>query len=347
MNQPVIAIQEDNLQLSSGRYQSFSTRWHELASLQGIATRKIDIYSNSENYFEQLKGCDALMWWFGQPLPAIRPGRQVIASLAHVSKIPTFPNLNTIWHFDDKVAQYYLLSATHIPIPKTWVLWWRRHAEEFIASAKYPLVLKLASGVTSRNVELVRNVQTARRYAKELLGAGMHTLPPANLPFRWFAGRCREARRILFLEKSNDEFHKGYLLFQEFLPGNDFDIRITVIGNRAFAFRRHNRPNDFRASGSGRIDWDPDQIPEDAILLAFETARILQTQSLAVDVLRRNGEPVIAEISYYYEGWAIAACPGHWELYGDLRQLVWIAGQMRPEDAIWEDFVTRLGILED
>ena len=118
--------------------------------------------------------------------------------LTRPSKIPTFPNLNTIWHFDDKVAQYYLLSATHIPIPETWVLWWRRHAEEFIASAKYPLVLKLASGVTSRNVELVHNVQDARRYAKELLGAGMHTLPPANLPFRWFAGRCREARRILF-----------------------------------------------------------------------------------------------------------------------------------------------------
>jgi len=84
MNKPIIAIQEDNLQLSSGRYQSFSTRWHELASLQGITTRKIDVYSNSENYFEQLKGCDALMWWFGQPLPVIRPGRQVIASLAHV-----------------------------------------------------------------------------------------------------------------------------------------------------------------------------------------------------------------------------------------------------------------------
>jgi hypothetical protein len=173
----------------------------------------------------------------------------------------------------------------------------------------------------------------------------MHALPPPNLPFRWLIGRFREARRILFCQKNNDEFNKGYLLFQEFLPGNDFDIRITVIGNRAFAFRRHNRPNDFRASGSGRIDWDSTQIPEDAILLAFETARILQTQSLAVDVLRRDGKPVIAEISYYYEGWAIAACPGHWKLHGDSQQLVWVDGPMRPEDAIWKDFVTRLGLL--
>lgn len=344
MNKPIIAIHEDNLQLSSGRYQSFSARWHELAHQQGVETRKVDINTSSENYFGQLNGCSALMWWFGQPIPVSRPGRRIIASLAHISKIPTFPNLNTIWHFDDKVAQYYLLSATPIPIPKTWVLWLRRPAEEFLSSATYPLVLKLASGITSRNVELVRNPQDARRCVKELLDGGMHTLPPPNLPFRWLAGRFLEAFRILACEKNNDEFHKGSLLFQEFLPGNDFDIRITIIGNRAFAFRRHNRPNDFRASGSGRIDWDPAQIPEDAIRLAFEAAQILQTQSLAVDVLRRNGEPVIAEISYYYEGWAIAACPGHWELHEGTQQLGWIPGETRPEDAIWKDFVNRLGI---
>ena len=53
------------------------------------------------------------------------------------------------------------------------------------------------------------------------------------------------------------ELQRDYLLVQEFLPGNGFDTRITVIGNRAFGFRRFNRPDDFRASGSGRIDWNP------------------------------------------------------------------------------------------
>ena len=134
------------------------------------------------------------------------------------------------------------------------------------------------------------------------------------------------------------------MLFQEFLPGNDFDIRITIIGNRAFAFRRHNRPNDFRASGSGRIDWDPTQIPLDALMLAFKTAKTLKTQSLAVDILRRNGEPVIVEISYYYEGWAVAACPGHWQLQNHSPQPIWVEGSMRPEDAIWSDFIACLDI---
>ena len=131
------------------------------------------------------------------------------------------------------------------------------------------------------------------------------------------------------------ETQHGSVLLQEFLPGNDFDIRITVIGERAFAFRRFNRPDDFRASGSGRIDWDPGQIDPAAVLLAFATARHLETQSLAVDVLRRqDGTLVINEISYYYEGWAIAACPGQWR-----PDLTWQEGPMSPEDAIFDDFV--------
>ncbi|CAE6502054.1 RimK-like ATP-grasp domain-containing protein [Nitrosomonas nitrosa] len=345
MNKPIIAIQKDHQLLTSGRYQSFSARWHELAAQQGITTRAIDIFSNATDGVVQLQDCDAFMYWFAQPPSVSRPARKLIASLAHVSKIRVFPNLNTIWHFDDKIAEFYLLRLAGIPIPKTTVLWSRDQAVEFITTAtSYPLVLKLTSGIISRNVELVHNAKAAHRCVQELFGSGMHTLPPPNFPFRWYLKRILEASRILLCRERDEEFHKGYLLFQEFLPGNDFDIRITIIGNRAFAFRRHNRPNDFRASGSGRIDWDPTQIPLDALMLAFKTAKTLKTQSLAVDILRRNGEPVIVEISYYYEGWAVAACPGHWQLQNHFPQPIWVEGSMRPEDAIWSDFIACLDI---
>ena len=50
---------------------------------------------------------------------------------------------------------------------------------------------------------------------------------------------------------------------------------------------------------------------------------------------------MINEISYYYEGWAIADCPGHWTL--DARApltapLTWVDGHVTPEDAILADF---------
>jgi hypothetical protein len=119
---------------------------------------------------------------------------------------------------------------------------------------------------------------------------------------------------------------------------------VTVIGNRAFAFRRFNRPGDFRASGSGRIDWDPRQIDEPGIRLAFRVARRLQTQSLAVDLLQHGGRKVLTEISYTYASWAVRDCPGHWVLQGDADagSLSWTDGGMHPEDAIFDDFVARL-----
>jgi hypothetical protein len=131
---------------------------------------------------------------------------------------------------------------------------------------------------------------------------------------------------------------------QEFIPGNPFDTRVTVIGNRAFCFRRFNRPNDFRASGSGNFDHDPAAIAEDAIRLAFKTAYHFQFQTVGVDILRQNNRPVLVELGYDYVNWVVNACPGHWVLSGAAESgtLRWVEGKTRSEDAIFEDFVARL-----
>lgn len=117
-------------------------------------------------------------------------------------------------------------------------------------------------------------------------------------------GRLRAALEVLFTGEPinlgmRTDLQKGYLLIQEFLPDNSFDTCITVIGNRAFSSRRFNRPNDFRASGNGKIDWDRAQInlEIETIRLAFYVAQHLQTQSIAIDCLRRGDKYVITEIS--------------------------------------------------
>ncbi len=135
-------------------------------------------------------------------------------------------------------------------------------------------------------------------------------------------GRMRDAGRALFgrpvIQKyEKAELQQGYFFVQEFLPGNEFDTRVTIIGNRAFAFRRYNRQNDFRASGSGKLNWDPAAIDLETVRLAFHVAQKLGTQSLAVDALRRGDERLIVEISYTYASWAVRDCPGHWVLDGD------------------------------
>jgi hypothetical protein len=329
-----IAIQPDNQLLRSGRRQSFSDRWQELAGPLGYEVRLVDSFK--PDFFTQLEGCDGFMWWFAHvSFPRLFAKRLMVA-VQHGQGIPVFPSWQTIWHFDDKIAQQYLLQAADIPTPQTWVFWRRKQAITFCQQAQYPLVIKLATGITSENVRLLRSFAEARYWIKRLFGYGMFALRRRSLR-RW------GHRALRWLVKgqypSYGDLQKGYLLIQEFLPGNEFDTRVTVIGDRAFAFRRFNRPNDFRASGSGRIDHRPDLIELDAVRLAFQVARALGTQSLAVDVLRRDREFVLNEISYYYEGWAVAECPGHWKCCeGD--RLEWIGGRMSPEDAIIEDFLT-------
>lgn len=118
-----------------------------------------------------------------------------------------------------KSRKYYLLSATDIPIPKTWVIWWRKQANEFINSTKYPLVLKLSSDITSRNVVLVRNAREARRFAKALLNAGMHMLPATKSPFGFIAQRLREAAGSFSPKKITKNFIKAICYFRNSCQG--------------------------------------------------------------------------------------------------------------------------------
>lgn len=336
-----LAIQPDDQRLMSGKQQSFSNRWIELARQHGHEVKLVDVYSGTLR--EQLEDCDGFLWWFAH-LPAIRRvGMRVAMSIQHGLGIPTFPNWQTIWHFDDKLAQKYLLDAAGVPMPETHAFYDMDAALAYCRRAAYPVVVKLTGGICSENVRKVLSVEEAEYWVTRMFTSGLTTLqgwprPSTLRQARKRFGLMRQAAlgRTEITSTHRTELQQGYILFQEFVPGNTHDTRITVIGDRAFAFRRFNREGDFRASGSGRIDWDPEPIEWRKIALAFEVAQKLGTQSLAVDILvRPGGSLVMNEISYYYEGWAVGACPGHWRPDG-----TWQEGSVAPEHAIFEDFVS-------
>jgi hypothetical protein len=97
-----------------------------------------------------------------------------------------------------------------------------------------------------------------------------------------------------------------------------------------------NRIGDFRASGSGRIVYEPLRIDLRCVEIAFKVVRKLHTQSLAFDFLMDgNNEPRIGEISYCFAAKAI--CPGYWDI-----QMQWHDGYVWPQDAIIEDVLLAL-----
>lgn len=334
--------------------QGFETRWADALATCGCEVRWLNLLA--PDALDQARACHGIMWHFPHLPTPMRRAKTILHVIETELGIPVFPDLRTAWHFDDKVAQHYLLKAHDIPMPATWVFWRREEAQNWARSARYPVVLKLASGAGSQGVYLVQSQQEALRWIKLLFGRSGF-IPKAYIPpkaSRWRQMWC-ELRQVGLRLMSISSYlilgrypplpqvqwmpEKDYVLFQEFVPGNAFDTRVTVIGNRAFAFRRTNRPNDFRASGSGCFDTAPEQIEMACIRLAFATAMKLGMQSMACDILFDPAKQrhVITEISYAYVDWVVAKCPGYWD-----RDLKWHPGSMWPEEAHVEDFLARV-----
>ena len=115
-------------------------------------------------------------------------------------------------------------------------------------------------------------------------------------------------------ENNLSNVEKGYVYFQEFMAKNDFDTRIIVVGNKAFGIRRFNKANDFRASGSGKIDYNHQEIDKKIIKLAFQATNKIGAQCLAFDfVYDANKKPSIIEICYAFSMYAYDECEGFWD----------------------------------
>lgn len=339
----IIAIQPDDYTNPKvGKCDSSSPRWANLLVSAGHQVRWVDVFS--ANILDQLKGCDGFIWRHGHRQQHRQVARRLLPVLEAKLGLEVYPDQATCWHYDDKISQYYLLAALDIPIPKTYVWFDYDKASKWLKEADYPMVIKLWSGAGSDNVRLVRDQGQAQKCLYQLFRQGvdkMNELFTTNSISFYY--RMRYSAKILLkgrLPLRPCELHKNYILFQQFLKDNPFDTRITIIGNRAFGFRRFNRPDDFRASGSGKLDMDPANIDLKSVRLAFDSAKKLGSQSLAFDILKQGEKRIVAEVSYTYVSWAVYDCPGHWELHNN--QLQWKPGQMWPEEAQIEDFLIRL-----
>jgi glutathione synthase/RimK-type ligase-like ATP-grasp enzyme len=276
--------------------------------------------------------------------------RQVIMA-AEAMGLATFPNSATCWHFDDKVGQKYLLEAIGAPVPETWVFYDLKTALEWVNTAEFPKVFKLRGGAGSSNVRLVKNRAAARALCRTAFGPGFPAVQgyfhDARTKMRktesveHLLAKLRRAPSAILQAGRSSRFlprSRGHVLFQEFVPGNAFDTRVTVIGDRAFGFTRRNRPGDFRASGSGDLDHDPNRVDNECVRTAFAVSERIGSQSLAFDFLRgAESKTVIVEISYCYNPDAVHKCLGYWD-----PAMNWHEGHVWPEYAILEDLLRSL-----
>ncbi|MDW7761970.1 MAG: hypothetical protein SCM96_15185 [Acidobacteriota bacterium] len=325
-----IAIQHSDL--------AFSQKWIEYCRNKSIDYKIVNCYAN--NIIEQLKDCDALMWHHHHAYAKDTLfAKQLLFSLEHAGK-KVFPDFRTGWHFDDKVGQKYLLEAIGAPLVPSYIFYSKREALEWANTTKYPKVFKLRTGAGSYNVFLVKSQRTAKRMIRRSFSRGFSpynkwiNLKDTYKSYRKgknpFLDLLKSLRRVVystqFARIHGNE--KGYAYFQDFLPDNTYDIRVVVIGNKAFAIKRIVRKKDFRASGSGNILHSKDQIDERCVSIAFEVSAKLGAQCLAYDfIFDSKQNPLITEINYGFDRRGYLDCPGYWDI-----NLEWHEKQFYPEE---------------
>ncbi len=330
------------------REGGFTERWVAYCQKNSLDYLLVDCFSTDILYLFKKEKITHLMWHLNHASSKDLMVYPYVMNTAENMGIKTFPNFNTRWHFDDKVAQKYLFESIDAPLVKSDVFYEKEEALTFLDKSQLPLVAKLKRGAGSTNVKLIKTKAEGVEYIQKLFSEG---IVPTATALGNFDQKLRVAKQIKdpiklakktigFFKKNKRErtlahAEKGYVYFQEFMPNNDFDIRIIVVGDIAFGIRRFNNENDFRASGSGKLDFDVSKIDLETVRIAFDVTEKIGGQCLAFDfVYDRNREPKIVEVCFGFSMKAYDACPGYWK-----RDMSFVEEKFNPQNIMMEKFL--------
>lgn len=210
--------------------------------------------------------------------------KELMAALATRQGLRLCPGPRSATLYDDKVEQFRQLAKW---MPATMIITDPRDVPGALAKLRIPLISKTAEGAGSNNVRLVETVGQAREEADQALEGD-------GIPCRY------------------DQRQRGYLLWQEFLAGNDYDFRVIAIGRERLILRRGNREDRPMASGSGNempIQWPDDEASE---VLAFADIFFAEEgfRWCGVDIVRDHarGRWVMLEMTV---GWPLGKMGEH------------------------------------
>jgi len=278
----------------------------------------------NENFWKELNNIDFYIHRFIGTDQDIYMANSILPIIEFELKKPCYPDFKTYWSYEDKIKEYFLMSSNEFPMAKSFIFFDKNEALSWIdRKSVFPIIFKLKAGAGSTNVIKVKNKAQAGRLIRRLFGKGVSDqgIPGfSNLKFFNFQSLKKYfgIKILTYLGSYNKwpvwQIHKNYVIFQEFLPNNEYDTRVTTIGKRAFAFRRMNRKNDFRSSGSGIIDYNLDAVDMACVKIALQISRNMQFQTMAYDFLYdTEKKPVFCELSYTFNDRAIYNAEGYWD----------------------------------
>ncbi len=304
----------------------------------------IEIKQESINFFQGIEEIGYYIFPYVHYDSEVQIADTLLPLAEQVKNVKIFPDWNTRWHYNDKIKGYLLLKKHNFNAIDTKIFWEKEAALNWVKNYnEYPIIFKLKGGASSLNVVKLLDANSAEKIVNKAFsytGIGSGKIPDSNnLRFGWDILKLFSIRRFIADVRGRLgpqgafpywQVYRDQVIFQKYLPNNKYDTRVTVIGNNAFVYRRWNRPDDFRASGSGIIDYDISQIDIRCISMAFQISKKLSFQSMAYDfLLNEYGAPEIVEISYTFVDELVYKCPGYFD-----EKMDWHEGHVWPQLAI-------------
>jgi len=154
---------------------------------------------------------------------------------------------------------------------------------DFNHKIDFPKVFKSASGAVSSGVAKPGNNREAIRIIKR------HSRSFSWRHDFWDLGRWLKHKDY----KRESRYRKKFIL-QTFMPNMDKDWKVIVFGDKYFVLERSVKKGDFRASGSGIIEYNKN-LPQGMLDFAKSFFRSMQVPFLAMDIGLSNNQFVLIE----------------------------------------------------
>ena len=220
---------------------------------------------HSDNWIKESSNYDLIVWRPLSDPSSLYDAGTKIAFIEKFLKIRCHPSSDELWLYEDKIRQYYHLSAFNLPVIPTFISFDEQECIDKLDSFDYPLISKSYIGSASISVSKIKNKVQARRHILKAFSKGINTGFP-------------------YLRQ------KGYVFFQKYIDDATYDLRIIIVGDKIFGYFRMKPKDDFRASGAGLVVKD--ELPLDAVLLAKKVKEVMPSTMLAVDVLKSKKDDI-------------------------------------------------------
>lgn len=246
------------------------TKYRRFLETNGIPHEIYDLHAH--DWIEKAAPLDAVINVVSNDLDRLEETRVKYHFLERTLGKRCYPSADQVLLYENKSLEAFIAEGCGLPFAKTYISHSREDALATIEAAPYPLVSKIDHSSGSLGVELVPDVRGASRIVRQAFSRAGRKV---HVPWRR---------------------QKGYVYFQEFVPNDGFDIRVILVGDRAFGYYRRVPKGDFRASGMNTVERRG--LPEEAIRVALEVQRHVDSPQLVVDMVHGlDGRFVIVEYS--------------------------------------------------